>query len=184
MHCMNRQPGQSQRGVALVTGLIFLLLLTLLVVSLLRDATLEERMAANARSRQQALQAADAMLRDAEMFIETSGAPFSPFNPASFTTACSQGLCTRPATAATPRWRASGFDWHAATRTRTLASTGSLAGVASQPRFFIEIANIPVIGGAGPCPKVLYRITARGVGRDGNAEVVTQTLYRHLPAAC
>lgn len=56
----------KESGAVLITGLIFMVVLTIIVISALRSATLEERMAANARNRQLALQAAEAVLRDAE----------------------------------------------------------------------------------------------------------------------
>jgi Tfp pilus assembly protein PilX len=55
--------------------------------------------------------------------------------------------------------------------------------VKEPPRYIIEIANIPIIQGS-ICPKVLYRVTARGVGGVDNAIVFLQTMYRHLPASC
>jgi len=50
---------RAQRGAVLVVGLLILLVLTLIGVTAMRGATLEERMAANATFTQQALQAAD-----------------------------------------------------------------------------------------------------------------------------
>ncbi len=166
-----------QTGVALVTGLIFMVIMTLIVVAALRSATLEERMAANALNRQLALQAAEAALRDAETFIQTHGAPFDPYDPPSFTSSCTNGLCNKAADGATPRWKT--VDW----ATVGQPSTTVIAGVKETPRYIIEIANIPIIQGS-ICPKVLYRVTARGVGGVDNAIVFLQTMYRHLPARC
>ena len=148
-----------QSGVALVTGLIFMVVLTIIVISALRSATLEERMAANARNRQVALQAAEAVLRDAETTL-LAAAPFDPFTPASFTVDCTNGFCNKPATGTTPRWQT--IDWSSTAVTRTFNDAASnLDGVDSQPRYIVEIVNVPVFGGGGGiCPKVLYRITA------------------------
>lgn len=166
-----------QTGAALVTGLIFMVIMTILVIAALRSATLEERMAANARNRQVALQAAEAALRDAEDFL-LAGAPFDPFTPASFTAACANGLCNKAAAGTDPRWKT--VDWGAV----GIQSDTAIDGVSQQPRYIIEIANVPVFGGAGGiCPKILYRVTARGVGAD-SAEVFVQTMYRQLPASC
>lgn len=166
-----------QAGVALVTGLIFMVIMTLIVVAALRSATLEERMAANALNRQLALQAAEAALRDAEAFIQTSGAPFDPFEKWEFTAGCTDGLCNKAASGATPRWKT--VSWGTVGK----VSTTAIAGVKEQPRYIIEIANDPVKQGS-ICPKVLYRVTARGVGGVDNAVVFLQTMYRHLPASC
>ena len=168
-----------QTGVVLVTGLIFMVIMTLIVVAALRSATLEERMAANALNRQLALQAAEAALRDAEALIQTSGAPFDPFEPWRFTTDCTNGLCNKAADGATSRWKADDFDWETVGR----PATTKIQGVKESPRYIIEIANIPIMSGS-ICPKVLYRVTARGVGGVDNAIVFLQTMYRHLPASC
>ena len=174
-----------QSGVALITGLIFMVVMTIIVIAALRSATLEERMAANARNRQVGLQAAEAVLRDAETLFAAGAvaAPFSPFTPASFTVGCTNGLCNRPASGTTPRWQT--VDWSSAAATRTFAIAASeLDGVASQPRYIVEIVNVPInVGGGGICDKVLYRITARGVGMD-NSTVFVQTMVWHLPAIC
>jgi type IV pilus assembly protein PilX len=169
-----------QTGAALVTGLIFMLVLTIIVVSALRSATLEERMAANARNRQLALQAGEAALREAEAFINARGAPFDPFQPASFTADCANGLCTVPVSGGTPKWKT--INWNDTANTRTFANAASnLDGVAVQPRYIIEIAGFPIPPAPGqPCNPVLYRVTARGVGMD-NSEVFVQTMFRQRP---
>jgi len=171
-----------QTGAALVTGLIFMVVLTIIVISALRSATLEERMAANARNRQLALQAAEAVVREAEVAL-VSGAPFDPFTPSSFTASCTNGYCNKAVAGSTPKWKT--IDWDDDTKTRSFANASSeIDGVSEQPRYIVEIANTPVFGGAGGiCPKILYRITARGVGQD-NSTVFVQTMFRHLPASC
>ena len=61
--------GTRQNGAALVTGLIFLVILTLLGVTAMQTSIMEERMAGNARDRNIAFQAAEAALRNAEADI-------------------------------------------------------------------------------------------------------------------
>ena len=76
-----RQPGRQQQGAALIVALIMLLLLTLIGVAGMRDTLLQEKMAANMRDRDVALQAAETALREAEaalsgttpVFTNTSG---------------------------------------------------------------------------------------------------------------
>jgi type IV pilus assembly protein PilX len=171
-----------QSGAALITGLIFMVVLTIIVISALRSSTLEERMAANARNRQLALQAAEAVLRDAESSL-AAGAPFDPFTPASFTSACTNGYCTVPTAGSTPRWKT--ISWSDTTKTRSFANAASnLAGLAAQPRYFVEITGYPAPSAPGQkCNPALYRVTARGVGMD-NSTVFVQTMYRHRPASC
>ena len=62
-------PLGRQAGAVLITGLIFLAVLTILGVTSARMSTLEERMSGNMRDRSVAMQAAEAALRDAERDI-------------------------------------------------------------------------------------------------------------------
>jgi type IV pilus assembly protein PilX len=59
----------KQHGGALITGLIMLVAMTMLGITALQSASLEERMSGNSRDRNIALQAAEAALRDAERDI-------------------------------------------------------------------------------------------------------------------
>lgn len=165
-----------ESGVVLITGLIFVVILTLIVLALLRSGTLEGRMAANARDRQVALEAAEAVSRDAAaaLFSETTVSPIDPFDPAGFA-ACTGGFCNR---GGSPSLQS--INWSDA-NTRGFASTDSyLTGVASQPRYIVE--PIRYDGGQPPktCPKVLFRITARGVGVDSST-VIVETMHWYRP---
>lgn len=172
-------PLRRETGAVLITGLIFMTLVMLIALSVLRSATLEERMAANSRNRQIALEAAEAVVRDAELSL-FSAPPFNPFNPTAFDAACTNGLCISPAAGSSPRWQT--IDWAATATTRSfLATASNLSSVVSQPRYIVEL--IGQSGGQSQkiCPKLLFRITGRGVGADGS-EVVVEDIYRHRPA--
>lgn len=60
---------RRQAGAALITGLIFLVVLTMIGITSARMSSLEERMSGNMRDRAYAMQAAEAALRDAERDI-------------------------------------------------------------------------------------------------------------------
>ncbi|MDT0617310.1 PilX N-terminal domain-containing pilus assembly protein [Salinisphaera sp. P385] len=55
-----------QQGFVLITGMIFLIVITLLALSTMGSTTLQERMTSNQREQFRALQASDAALRDGE----------------------------------------------------------------------------------------------------------------------
>lgn len=167
---------RKESGAVLYTGLIFLLILSLIVLSMLRSSTLEERMAANARNRQVAIQAAEAVLRDAEEQLFSTSAYISKFD----SLILANGFYSAPASTATPRWKDSEFDWGSSTATRTFASTSlSLNGVSSAPKYIVEIISPPTRANSTvPCSKGIANITARGVGNDSST-VFLQTTYRY-----
>lgn len=169
-----RPASRAQGGAVLVTSVIFLVVLTLFVLAMVRSGTLEERMARNARDHQVALEAAEAVLRDAETTMFNK-APFDPFDSTQFSAACTNGLCFLPAAA--KDWKT--VDWSSAAWSRSFADTASnLNGVASQPRYMIEIVTPPVKSSStAPCTYGLAKITARGAGNDG-AVTFVQSTYR------
>jgi type IV pilus assembly protein PilX len=65
----------KQRGVALMVGLVLLLVLTLIGVSAMRSAVLEERMTGNTQDLQIAFQFAEAALREGEMVLMQPSLP-------------------------------------------------------------------------------------------------------------
>ena len=163
-----KMPQQSLRqgGMVLITGLIFMVVLTLIVVSSMRTTLLAERMAGNARDTDLAFQAAEAALRAGEEIVENadSGDLFPAVSANSLLDAY---------------WRDT-FDWSADAE----AVTGTISGVSAAPRFVIErLSDLP--GGnetmkAGPLPSnsSMFTVTARGVGGNPSTVVVLQSTYR------
>jgi type IV pilus assembly protein PilX len=176
---------RKQSGAVLYTGLIFLLVLSMIVLSMLRSGTMEERMAANARNKQVALQAAEAVLRDAEKALFTDDF-FSKFDSKQIV--ADTGIYGPPAVG-TPLWKT--VDWTSTTKTLTFALPGmtpggdtpsviALGGVASAPRYIVEIIKVPEDPGSPePCRPGLANVTARGVGPDGSTTIV-QATYGYL----
>ena len=62
----------KQRGVALIIGIIFLIVLTLFVLGGLRDVLLQERMSGAYRNQSLALSASESLVRDAQARIFTN----------------------------------------------------------------------------------------------------------------
>ena len=168
---------RNESGAILITGLIFLLVLTMLVLSALRSGTLEERMASNSRNRQVALQAAEAILRDAEVQLFSGAEYKSKFNSGTYT-ALANGFYSAPIADSDPRWKS--IDWSSSTKTLTFASTGSsLYGVSSAPKYMVEIISPPSRPNSTvPCSKGLATVTARGMGQDAST-VFIQATYRY-----
>lgn len=162
---------RRQAGVALITGLIFLVMLTLIALAAMQSTTLEERMAGNARSRDLAFQGAEAAVRAAEVVL--SGASLPPFNgsKAGYYAQLANG-------ASTDYWKT--YDWDG----KSVAYVGALTGV-KEARFVVEAlpANMASGGDDSLVAKPLsggeiFRITARGIGTDGTSTVILQTTFR------
>ncbi len=157
-----RLPTAGQQGVALVVGLILLLVLTLIGLTSMRSAVMEERMAGHFRDRDLALQAAEAALRDAEAFIvgnaitEGSGGVYNGSN----------GLLGR--TDEEPDYLSMIWD-DSNSRFR------SFPRVSQNPRYVIKMLDKTTSGGQ---TITIFRITARGVGRNPNTRVFVQSTYQ------
>lgn len=190
MNMMNRyfvRHSCRQRGAALLTGLIFLVILTLLGITAARMAGLEERMSGNMRDRSLAMQAAEMALRDAERDIRGPAAGSTRNPPISgisnFVAACTAGLCYNG-----PNGNSSGVDWKA-TPVWTLVSmtaapsvaygantpASDIAGLSAQPRYLIEGIRKTPPGGA---EEFYYRITVRAQGANPNTVVWLQEVFK------
>ena len=178
-----KQNDLKQKGAVLVTGVIMLVVITMLVISAMRSATLEERMAGNSRNRQLALQAAEAVLRDAEDSLFSATAPFTTnFDQTSFTATGDNGYFTKPV-AGSYRWKAAANWGNATSRTFVTPATGTavaLANIPNQPRYIVEMMGYDGGQAQKICPKLLFRVTARGDGNDSSV-VYLQNSYRHRP---
>ncbi|MFB9245689.1 hypothetical protein IV454_26980 [Massilia antarctica] len=171
------RPRATQSGAVLVTGLVFLLVLTMFVLALVRSGSLEERMARNARDQQMAREAAEAVLRDAESVWFTK-APFDPYDASAFTPTCAKGLCLKPTAAAS--W--ANIDWKDEKLTLGFSLPAlTIPDLATQPRYVIEIITAPTrVSSAVGCQDGLARITAHGQG-NGGATAFLQTTVRFHP---
>ncbi|HEY9098825.1 MAG TPA: PilX N-terminal domain-containing pilus assembly protein [Thiobacillus sp.] len=158
----------AQSGAALVTGLIFMVVLTLLVVSAMRGAILEERMSGNARDADLAFQAAEAALRAGEQVL--NGATLPAF--------AATGAYLTVANRNDTYWLST-HGWAA----NSVAYPTGPNGVAAAPRYVLE--ELPAVAGAGFSKKAgaipetgYYRVIARGVGGNLNTVRYIQTTYR------
>jgi type IV pilus assembly protein PilX len=153
-----------QRGMVLLVSLVFLLLLTLLGVSSMQNATLQEKMAGSVTFRNQSFQAAEAALRVGESSIQKSG-----FSLAKCTT---QTTCAPP-TESTSKTLAegvnntSGVRWYAVTG-------GGFYGIQNLGTTTTPITRPPTCSSGSSV--TLYRVTA--VGNKGEASrTVLESIY-------
>lgn len=202
----NELTTKKQRGIVLITALMFLIVLSLLVVSLVRTGILEERMVGASRDWNTAFQAAEAALRDAEREIKTGTRIMgeSGFEDHCSTTGSPNGVglcrpnkCTESDTSNSdydcdPIWielgkRQNDAGWLTGSGTSRSIQFGSktgttaLGGVGAQPRYIIEVLTVKdaqLKVGPNPSQKYYYRATAVGFGADVKTRVMLQGTYR------
>lgn len=85
-------PHPSQSGMALLIGLIFLVVLSIIGATALRMSGLEERMSGNLRERSLAFEAAESALRQGEDDLQAATLPAFDDNPGSASAGTNKGL--------------------------------------------------------------------------------------------
>ena len=155
-----------QTGTVLVVSLIFLLLMTLLSTSAMRGATMQERMAGNARDYNLGFQAAEAALREAEDYLRTT-AVLPDFDDS--------GAHYVVNSANRPTWQ----DYPPGDGSGYITYSADIAGTSQRPRFYLErliTARPPgteTETGTGVDEIFYFRITAVGYGGAVDTDGVT-----------
>jgi type IV pilus assembly protein PilX len=177
-----RQQFNGQSGVVLLVSLIVLLLLTIIGVTAVQNATLDEKMAGNIHNHNLAFQAAESALLAGELYLSNTASP--QFN-------CSNGLfklhdanCDgNPETV--DIWEDATI-WSAAAQpvkynTDGGKSTLDLAQLSANPRYIIEEMPTICTTAVAPCPMAnqqkTYRITSRAAGGSAGAVVMLQSVF-------
>jgi type IV pilus assembly protein PilX len=152
---------RPQRGMALLVSLVFLLLLTLLGISSMQNATLQERMAGSVMLRNQTFQTAEAALRMGENAVAASAYSIPVCDIALTSVKCSppaeSATLTSSGTHAT-----SGVTWIAADR-----------GFYGIQKIGTTLDPVNMVSGS----TVLYRITGVAIQGKGNLRTVLESIY-------
>jgi type IV pilus assembly protein PilX len=158
----------------LITGLIFLVILTLLSVAAMRTTLLEEKMAGNARDIDLAFQSAESALRQGQEELRGAVPPAlaagTPRTPRIANGALDAYWITPPP---------AGHNW-----TAQSAVGWQPNGTFAPPRYVIELVDVTGGSGGGGLgigalpDQGIYRVTARGVGATANTVVILQTSYQ------
>ncbi|WP_458128509.1 pilus assembly PilX family protein [Pseudomonas sp. Z2-11] len=149
--------GYRQRGMALLVSLVFLLLLTLIGLSSMQSATLQEKMTSSVMQRNQSFQMAEAALRVGESAVQAESYSLP---------VCTAAQCAPPPESATVtvagRYSSSGVLW--------VAAAGGFYGVQNIGTT-VTAVNVPLNTSA-----TLYRITAVAVVGNNQRSVV-ESIY-------
>jgi type IV pilus assembly protein PilX len=173
-----------QRGISLPIVLIFLVVLSVLGVTIIQGSTFGARIARNEADRTIAFQAAEAALRDAETdikFKRADGTLCIPggtcrvdvINGSDFTPTCTAGLC-EASTSTTAVWETASY-WGTSGNSITYGNyTGAAALplVSRPPRYLIEYFKLG--------QSTVMRVTAMGFGISGSTQIMLQTSVKVL----
>lgn len=169
---------RSQRGVALILSMIFLLVATLISTGVMQSAIVEERMAGNLSNHNAAFQAAEASLRGGEAWLEDR--VLLPILSADGSTNVWMLNAPDPDADQDDWWQERDAAWW---NTNAVQLNG-INDVAAQPQYIIEDyytgfqgQSLGIGTGEISTSRVMHRITARGVGRDSSAEVLLQSTF-------
>lgn len=160
-----------QRGSTLVISLMILIVMTLIGLTGIASSTMEEKMAGNTRDQALAFQAAEAALRDGEAYYRDVIDSEIAFNDAG-------GVYKNP----------DHDPFSSSTWSEAMTYSGTIAGVADQPRYIIERVGPVIIGefnesleikgyGEGVGRPTAARITAQATGGTANTQVILQSYY-------
>lgn len=195
-----RRP-RDARGIALITAVIMLLVITLLALGGARLALDSKRSSRNQRDFEIAYQAAEAALYDAELdisgdttkraslFLPTSNNGFLSGDCNTGTTMPSAflGLCDTSGMSGDAIWDT--INWTATNGNKTVEygtftgrsfPTGTGLTPARKPRYLIEIVPDNANGSSAstPVPRYKYRITAIGFGPNDATRAIVQSVFR------
>lgn len=179
-------PG-SQQGMALITGLLLLMVLTLLGITAMDNAVMEETMVKNQRDKQVAFQAAESAMANGFGWLDIQPRRPRPDEPVSLNNGT--GVVVNPPNTLTDTdaidsawWAGNGLGYGVAT------NAAGIPGVAVQPRQMIEEFvpsqarimrdNLVVSRDyATSSGRQFYRISSQGSGFSATTQVVVQGIY-------
>lgn len=185
MLCIDFSRSHGQRGAVLITGLVILVVMTIIGLASMQGTVLEERVAGNLRDRSIAFEAAEAGLQAGLAFLEAqTSPPVAQETTGLVRLGCSVSEATAKACSpkGTEQWLL-GVDDEGAIQGIAYTSVpgvtvNALAGVARQPLLVIEERYTPPLDpdkaaiGAGIH---YYTVTSLGFGQTEQARVLLQS---------
>jgi len=176
-------PGQGgQRAFVLATGLLFLVVLTLLGIALFRTTGLLDAISANTRDKERSFEAAQSALQYGEWWLQSFGGNGSPCTAIqSGNTAANVDFCTNAlANPAKLPWTA-GYTFtppNLAIGNGGMAATGGDVNYQSAPVFYVERLGISANG-----KSQIYQVTATGAGGAAATATVVRSTYMITPSS-
>ena len=173
---------RAQAGVALITSLLFLIMLTLLALPLLRGFGLEEKIAGNTREKERAFQAAENALGYSEWWL-VDRQPADGVDCGNLPAAAPDNIPVCKEILATP---ANSASWRITTpytppNLKAVSGGGTTIGAGGNTD--INYAHVPglyiaYLGASPDNAETYYSITSAGYGGSNDTAAVTQSVFK------
>jgi type IV pilus assembly protein PilX len=171
MHC-------GQRGMALITALLLLIVVTIMALSMFRSYGIQERIAGNTRDKQRAINAAESAQQYAEWWLTSAAAPAAAVCAGPVPDSIGQ-VCSNPLAVPTSLPWASYVIYTQFTANggngiiNTIDANNPSAGTYYQtPSFYITD-----LGPNAGSPGEVYQINAVGYGGTSNTVAVVESTF-------
>lgn len=172
MRTSNSPMHSEQRGMALITSLLLLIVVTIMGVSMFRSYGVQERIAGNTRDKQRAINAAVSAQQYAENWLSTTAAPVAAVCAGVVSSAVGQ-ICSN--ILAQP----SSLPWVSYVTYAPFIATNNINSVtASRDSYYAAPAYyIYDLGTNAGSPGEVYQIDAVGYGGTANTVAVVESTY-------
>jgi type IV pilus assembly protein PilX len=177
---------RPQRGMALISGLLLLVVVTILAVSMFRSFGMQARIAGNTREKQRALHSAEGAQAYAEWYVSLPGGGNATQGTTcnavvQITTSANVQVCSTMLDATTVTagpWTSQGNKVGFVYQPPGMSTTGSDA-YAQLPMFYIGfLSYIPPLPGSSMPAYYNYVIDATGTGGTSNTMAVVESTYQ------
>jgi type IV pilus assembly protein PilX len=177
-----------QRGMALITAMLLLVVVTIMALSMFRSYGVEERLAGNTRDKQRAINAAVSAQQYAESWLASGAAPASGVCPVGFVPSSTSGeVCTQPAIPidfTVLPWNTgvtyTQFTSNAINGVSNIVSATGTADTATQSASYLQapVFYITDLGpNAGTPAGEVYQVDALGYGGQSNTVAVVESTF-------
>ena len=176
-HCGQREMG-GQRGMALITSMLLLIVVTIMGLSMFRSYGIQERIAGNTRDKQRAINAAVSAQQYAEYWLSSTAAPVAAACAVVVPDGVGQ-ICTNPLAVPTILPWASGVTYTQFTSNSINGASNTVNATAPTPGsyFATPVFYITDLGPNAGSPGEVYQIDAVGYGGTANTVAVVESTY-------
>jgi type IV pilus assembly protein PilX len=184
------QDGRAERGVAMITVLMFLVIMTLIGLAAMQSSGLQERMSGNMRDQDVAFQATENALREGETWINglTTMPIISASGSGNCDPYCASAVWALDATEVSSGNFLNHAFWDESITPLYRAGT-AVSGANTAPKFVVEYnqfisdptSGLTIGQPSDDTGRQLFRVTARGTGEtDASRSVIQSTFAKRL----